>query len=232
MAVADDSQTTKTPKVVESSDVPKVSPQTPIQKMIADEVHKALSEAGRDAASLERKKAEAAQLLEQAQKERQEVDKLRREQEQQELERYSNDPEGLEIVKARQRQRNKDEEIRRREEDLALRESRIKESEAKYKDSELKILVSAMVAKYPGVSAEDLLTFTDGTLEKMEALAKKLASPATRLSSLRINSGLSSGGSSMDIKELRKQFIANPYNPEIRAAMEKADRERERAKLY
>ncbi len=218
MAVEKDSQTTKTREEspVEPSDESKVSPL---------EVQRALSDAGR-------KQQEAERLLAEARKERQEVDRLRQEQEKQELERYSDDPEGLEVVKTRQRQRVKDEELRRREEDLILRESTQKEIDSKNKDAALKTSAATIAAKYHGVTVEDLISFTDGTPERMETLAKKLVSGGTTKPPLRINSGLSSGGSNLDIKELRKQFIANPYDPEIREAINKYDREQQLKNRY
>lgn len=234
MAVIEDSQTIKAREKLpaEPSDKSRVSPPDKVQAMIADAVHQALSDAGRAASDLERKGEEAARVLKEAQKERAEAEKMRREQEQQELERFSGDPEGLEVVKARQRQRVRDEEFRRKQEDLDLRDSLLKEKESKYKDSELKASVEGIVTKYPGVVAEDLLTFTDGTPEKMEALAKRLSAIRPVKPPLRIGSGLSSGGSSLDIKELRKQFIANPYDPETREAIDKYDREQQLKNRY
>ena len=223
MAVSDGSQTTKDALASEPSGKTKVSPQDAIEQMIAERVHRALSDAGRDAASMEKQKTEASQLLAEARKERQGVERLRQEQEAGEIEKYADNPDMQEIIKSRQRARIRQEELDRRAEDLASRESAINAERAEYQGYKIKTSAATIAAKYPGANADDLLTLTDGTPEKMEALAKKLATTAK--GTLKVNSGLSSGGSNLTIKELRRQYLENPLDADVATALAKAERD-------
>jgi len=162
-------------------------------------VNDALSTAGRDAKSITLKMEEANRFFTEATKLKAEVeaaqDKWQEEQDRAELEAASHNPDTLSLVKTRQLLKVREAEISRKEQELAEKikkhEDTISEA-TKFKSEK----VANEIATKHNVDLALLLEHTDGSAEKMEALAQLLPKRQQQAPpSIKADSGVTAGTS-------------------------------------
>ncbi len=111
-----------------------------------------------------------------------------------ELQVARDNPEALTSIEAKRRIRETQETLERDKSEFEAKKSEYDEVIEKAKEASLKANAKKIADKYEGVTASDLLEFTDGSDEKMEALARKMAaSKPPEKSGIEPDSGLASG---------------------------------------
>jgi len=173
---------------------PELIPKELAQKMVSD----ALSAAGRDAKSLAEKTELANQTLAEASAMKAEVEgaiaKLQQEKDERELEDVRNNPDLLAAYKVRQTVKAKEAELIKREQELAGREKAYKQAIAEIAKSKRERDAISIATKH-NVNADFLLEHTDGSSEKMEALAQILPKKGQgQEPALKPDSGITTGG--------------------------------------
>lgn len=164
---------TKAPKVYTEDEVEKKFSQqrSVLDKKIA-EMEKALNKFA-DAKGLAEKRASEAESS---------LQEMQRQKDDAELAGVRDNPDALGLFQARQRVRQRDAVLAKREQDVMAKESEIAEARREVEENKKSKLASAIASKYEGVEADLLLELTDGSPEKMEALAKRLHKPKARTS--------------------------------------------------
>jgi predicted RNase H-like nuclease (RuvC/YqgF family) len=209
----------------EVKDSPQETGQTPKQTSYSDaEVSKMLSDekakAGRVLAEANKGKAEATALLEQTQSRVAELEmsleKLTREADERELEVARKDPDALTAYQKSRDLKQQEAAVAKAQREIAAEKAKwAGELEELHKYKVMK-QASDIAAKYKGVDSELLATLTDGSLEKMEGLAKVLSGDkkvakedeATFLDKpFKPDSGISSGSGEPSIEQLDKMTM-------------------------
>lgn len=140
-----------------------------------------LAVAGREKAEVQKAAEAAKKSLESTQQKlselEAELETMRREKDEAELETARQNPEALSVLQTKQSLRNQQAAIERKEREIQRREAEIEESAKAIKESGRKARAQEIAREY-GVDASTLIDLTDGSNEKMEALAKKLQKPS------------------------------------------------------
>jgi len=149
-------------------------------------VSDALAAAGRTAKSLEKREdalKKAGEKVERLERERYEADKLE----------AKDDNDKLDAIERGRKDRERKAELLRREAELEEREEKVKGVEGVAKKAEIREAAMKLAIKHD-VDIESLVTFTDGSTEKMEDLAKLLPKKG-EVKPLKVDSGTTIGGS-------------------------------------
>lgn len=170
-----------------------------VEKMVSDK----LAAAGREAKALREKEKQVADELRQIADARAE---LQRQKEAAELDAVKDDPDELSRIKREQKLRQQQQAAERKEAELKEREEKAAEREKETNEKLAKITAVTIASKYEGVSADDLLNFTDGSPDKMEVLAQKLSGKKPAAAArLKIDSGVTAGGGKgLTVEAVRK----------------------------
>ena len=168
----------------------------------------AAAEFGRERKALKAEAERAAKRVELAEKKAKDleadVERILAEKDKRELETVKGDPDALAAYHQRQSDRAKERGLAVRERELALKEQELKDSKeevAKFRQEQ----AASSIAEKHNVDAATLLSLTDGSQEKMEALAqvlpKKGKAGKTSKASLTPDSGANQGGSAKKTTE-------------------------------
>jgi len=155
--------------------------QTFTEAQLKQAIEKAVSDAeskkGRDWQGLSAKAARVDELEQDVTSLTDQIRTLREAQNKAELDAARDDPDRLSVYQLRQQ-------LRQAQDELATEKRKLNQEKAQFKvdleelnKSKTGRLAAEIAGKYKGVEPETLLAITDGTAEKMEALAKVLGKP-------------------------------------------------------
>lgn len=183
-----------------------------VDKMILD----AKSEWGREVAPI-KEASKRLSLLEQERNEwLSEKERLLKEKDELELAAARDNPEAFDVIKGKQTNRTKEAEIKKKEMELRAKELEHSETLTRLEQFNKQQKAIEIASGYEGVDASVLLSVTDGTPEKMKALAEVLGKPKVEAGQIKPDSGVGVGYS-MTWDRIQKEFAEHPYNPSIRA---------------
>ena len=199
------------------SQPPKTYTEAEVQKTISD----ALSRAGRDAKTLDALKKQAESEKAEAGRQVVELKEWQERRDQEELERVRNDPDLLRAYQDKQSLRREQDKIK--QEKLQLEREKLEHREAleAMKRFRKEQAASQIASRYEGVDADTLLDLTDGTSEKMDALAQRLAKPKAETPSGKPDQGMTFGSSFTEL-EIREKYISGEITREQRSEKLKA----------
>ena len=175
-----------------------------VDKMILD----AKSEWGREVAPLK----EASKRLSSLESER---DKLQKEKDELELVVAKDNPVAYDVIKGKQALKAKEIEIEKERQKLEAEKLEQVPTLSKIEQFNKREKAIEIASKFEGVDANVLLSVTDGTSEKMQALAETLGKPKGEAEQIIPDSGVGAGHS-MTWERAQKEFAENPYNPSVR----------------
>ena len=203
--------------------------QTP-QSYTPEQLEKAVEKAVRDArtavmADVGRTRAEAERALKAANEATERLQKLQKEQEEAQLEAVRDDPDLLSTIQARHESRRLKSELETERQEKLNLANKLDEFVNKEKEA-TKLTIAQKVASARKVDAK-LLTkmakFTDGTEESIDEIAKDLSKAQKSQEEEFIpDSSRSRGGSSRNVMDVRKDFIARKITSEQYAEKMKA----------
>lgn len=161
-----------------SGDTPKTYTEEQMQKVVSD----TLAQRGRELAAEHKGRADKAErqvtsLTAQITQAKTASESLQRQMDDLEESKFGDNADALSLHKGRQQLRTERARLEQDRSDAEKRQQDLEEDLAEAKAYKALKAADAIVAEFDGVDAKDLVDYTDGTPEKMKALAEKLGKP-------------------------------------------------------
>jgi len=161
-----------------STKTPKTYTEGELQKVVSD----TLAKRGRELAAEHKTRADKAErqvtgLQAQIAQAKAASEALQRQMDELEEAKFGDNPDALSLHRSRQQIRADRARGEQEKADLDVKRQELETDLAEAKAYKVQKEADAVAAKYDGVDAQDLVDYTDGTPEKMEALAQKLGKP-------------------------------------------------------
>ena len=141
-----------------------------------------------------------------------EIETLRKEKDDTELEAARQNPDALSVLQAKQALRTQQANIEKKEREIQRREAEIEESTKALREAG-RMAEAQQLAREYDVDAQQLIDLTDGSRDKMEALAKRLQKPAAsgQESTTKPDSGVTTGTRGKLTKEQAHKLPMDQY---------------------
>lgn len=161
-----------------STDTPRTYTEEQMQKVVND----TLAKRGRELAAEHKTRADKAErqvtsLQAQIAQSKAASEALQRRMDELEEAKFGDNADALSLHRSRQQLRADRARLEQEKADLEKQQGDLEDDLAEAKAYKAKKEADTIAANYDGVDAQDLVDYTDGTPEKMEALAKKLGKP-------------------------------------------------------